>query len=136
MVRMIFTKHARWYCGVTTAVDEAGRLRAAVFLLTPRERRFVEFREYCDPNTRRRTCIATVLQMYEDELWYRRPRVVFCRCKVLARNLRREAPERLRVRTNRNERKFATADGVFKRHARRETRCRQWCSSGRLVLRK
>jgi hypothetical protein len=119
MRMMSYTKHAKWYCGVTTALGRGGRLRAAVFVLTPHARRFIEFRDYRKPEDRRRRCAATILKMYGDEVWYRRPRLIVCRHREVSDLLRTDAPERLSVRTNRNARKFAVADRIFDEHVAR-----------------
>ncbi len=135
MIRMPFTKHARWYVGVTAAVGTEGRLRAAVFILTPRQRRFIEFRRYRRPAQRREQCLRTVLQMFEDERWHRRPRKIICRDRTLAADLR-EMMDGVCVRTNRNQRKFATADRIFAEHVETTRRRTVWCTAGHVVLRK
>lgn len=75
-MRFAHTKDAVWTCGVVDVLCQQGRLRSALVVVTPFHRHFFVFRHYRPREERLRASAGRIVELYERERWYRKPRII------------------------------------------------------------
>lgn len=132
--RMIYTRHAHWYCDVLAALGAGGRLRTALVVISPHERRFLEFKKYRPLDERIEHAADAIVELYSAERWYRQPNLIKCGMSELTAKLLEMAQLEIPIRTDRSNWRLRKARKDFEKRASSASRRGAWSSGKKLQL--